>query len=120
MLEACHAADAGRSAQARHESYHHLVNAFPRAEWVARCERAGFRALEWIPIVSGSAGWLALLLDQLWHIERRDGGELGDGIAVRLLDTPNRSSGLRCMFEGLLDMSMGAPEHAGLILWLER
>ncbi len=120
LLEACHAGDAGRSAQARHESYHHLVNAFPRAEWVARCERARFRALELMPIVSGSAGWLFLLLDQLWHIERQGGGEFGDGFAARLLDTPNRTSGLRSMFEGLLEMSMGTTDHAGLILWLEK
>jgi SAM-dependent methyltransferase len=120
LLEACHAADAGRSAQARHESYHHLVNALPRAEWVARCEQAGFRALEWMPIVQGSAGWLFLLLDQLWHIERQTGGEFGDGLAARLLEIPNRISGLRRMFEGLLDMSIGAPDHAGLILWLEK
>jgi SAM-dependent methyltransferase len=120
LLEACHAADAGRSAQAQHESYHHLVNAFPLSEWVARCERAGFRALEWMPIVQGPVGWLFLLLDQLWHIERQGGGEFGDCVAARLLDTQNRTSGLRCMFEGLLDMSMGAPEHAGLILWLEK
>jgi ubiquinone/menaquinone biosynthesis C-methylase UbiE len=120
LLEACHAADAGRLAQARHESYHHLVNAFPRADWVARCEQAGFRALEWMPIVSGSAGWIFLLLDQLWHIERQGAGEFGEGFAAQLLDTPNRTSGLRSVFEGLLDISMGAPEHAGLILWLEK
>jgi SAM-dependent methyltransferase len=120
LLEACHAADAGRAAHARYESYHHLVNAFPRAEWVARCERAGFRALEWMPIAQGSAGWLFLLLDQLWHIERQGGGEFGDAVAGRLLATPNRTSGLRCMFEGLLDISIGAPDHAGLILWLEK
>jgi ubiquinone/menaquinone biosynthesis C-methylase UbiE len=120
LLEACHAADAGRSAQARNESYHHLVNAYPLAQWVARCERAGFQAVEWMPVAQGSAGWLMLLLDQLWHIERPGGGEFGEGVAARLLDTPNRGLGLRCMFEGLLDMSMGAPDHAGLILWLKK
>ena len=49
-----------------------------------------------------------------------DPHEFGDRFAAQLLDTPNRTSGLRHVFEGLLDMSMGAPEHAGLILWLER
>jgi ubiquinone/menaquinone biosynthesis C-methylase UbiE len=120
LLEACHAAEAGRSAQARHEAYHHLINALPCAQWVARCERAGFRPLEWTPIAQGPAGWLFLLLDQLWHIERQGGGEFGDCIAERLLDTPNRRSGLRRMFEALLDMSMGASDHTGLILWLEK
>ncbi len=119
LLEACHAAEAGRAAQARHESYHHLVNAFPCAEWVARCERAGFQAREWTPIVQGPAGWIFLLLDQLWHVES-DGGEFGDGFAARLLETPNRTVGLRRVFQGLLEMSADSRDHAGLILWLEK
>src|SRR6185503_4285502 len=39
LLAACGAETAGRAAQARHESFHHLVNAFPRDEWVKHCER---------------------------------------------------------------------------------
>lgn len=69
--------------------------------------------------MQGAAGWVFLLLDQLWHVES-DGGEFGDGFAARMLDTPNRSSGLRRVFERLLDMSAGSPDHAGLVLWLEK
>jgi SAM-dependent methyltransferase len=119
LLTVCDARVSGRAAQLRHQAYHHLVNFFPRDEWIARCERAGFRARQWAPMVAGSAGWVFLLLDQLWHMETA-GGEFGDRFAATLQAIPKHAHGLRRMFEGLLEMSEGAQEYAGLVLWLEK
>lgn len=119
LLAACSADEAGRAAQIRHESYHHLVNAFPRDEWVARCEDAGFRATSWTPIVQGASGWSFLLLDQLWHMER-DGVEYGEGFAAHLLNTANHVDGLRKIFEGLLEMSPAGSDYAGLVLLIQK
>ena len=119
LLMACGADAAGNAAQARHESFHHLVNAFPRDQWVALCERAGFRVTEWTPIVQGASGWVFLLLDQLWHMER-NGAEFGERFAARLLETPNHVSGQLRMLEGLLEMSAPEADYAGLILRAEK
>jgi SAM-dependent methyltransferase len=119
VLDASGAGDVGRAVQRRHEAYHHLVNAFPVDEWFSRCERAGFRLHEWTPIVAGPAGWVFLMLDQLWHVERT-GGEVGEEIMAWFESNPKRAAGLRRIFEGLLDLAADAPDYAGIVLLAER
>jgi SAM-dependent methyltransferase len=119
LMAACGAAEAGNAAQARHEAYHHLVNPFPLAEWVARFERAGFEAVEWVPMIEGAAGWTFLLLDQLWHMPQGV-GEFGERMHRALVETPDSVAGNRLIFDGLLSMSRDSLEHAGLVLWLRK
>jgi len=119
LLTACGAAEAGRTAQARHIAYHHLVNPFPLTEWVSRFERAGFEPLEWVPIIEGPAGWTFLLLDQLWHTEV-GASEYGERMHRALVETPDSVAGSRLIFEGLLNMSRDAHDYAGIVLWLKK
>jgi SAM-dependent methyltransferase len=121
LLTACGAPALGADTQQAHEAYHHLVNPFPRAEWVAKLERAGFTVEDCRPIVEGPAGWTFLLLDQLWHVRVRAGqAELGDDFASTLQGLPNHAAGVRKMFDGLLEMSAGAGDHAGLVWWARK
>ncbi|HEX5214041.1 MAG TPA: class I SAM-dependent methyltransferase [Vicinamibacterales bacterium] len=115
-LAAAGAPERGRAAQARHEAYHHLVNPFPQAEWLRRVEAAGLQVRTTAPIVNGAAGWVFLLLDQLWHLERQKAGDVGGEIRGWFETAPDRTEALRRVFEGLLLMSAGADDHAGLVV----
>ena len=118
LLSSCGAAEVGRAAQDQHEQYHHLVNAFPVPAWIARIEAMGFRVRTWTPIVSGAAGWLFLLLDQLWHVTSANGG-IGDQFGAWLHAQPDRGPALRGVFEGLLTLGRDRPP-AGLVVFAER
>jgi len=115
VLEASGGGDLGARVQRSHEAYHHLVNPFPIDEWIRRVEHAGLKVTEATPIVNGPAGWIFLLLDQLWHVERA-GGEVGEEVGAWLEHNPHRTAGLRRIFEGLLRMAVDAPDHAGAVL----
>ncbi len=119
VLDAAGAGDLGARAQRNHEAYHHLVNPFPLDEWIRRTQAAGLDVRESTPIVNGPAGWIFLLLDQLWHAERR-GGEVGDEMIAWFEGNPHRGPGLRQMFEGLLTMAGEAQDHAGVVLLAAR
>ena len=120
ILEACGVPGRGSVLQANHEAYHHLVNAFSRDEWLTRLRRAGFRVREWSPIVWGPAGWVFLLLDQYWHLERGT-DEWGSVLGEHLRQIPGHAAGLRKMFEGLLDLSEAHDrEYAGVVFLAER
>jgi SAM-dependent methyltransferase len=113
------APELGQTVQSGHERFHHLVSAFPRDEWAARLARAGFRPRAWAPVLSGMAGWLCVLLDQYWHVER-DGLECGPRLHAYLERTPRHREGLRKMFDGLLEMSADATDAAGLVIVADR
>ena len=119
-LTAAGAPDLGRAAQARHEAAHHLVNPFPKAEWLRRVEATGLRVQTTAPIVNGAAGWVFLLLDQLWHLEREKAGDVGDQMLGWFETAPGRALALRRVFEGLLMMSADADDHAGLVVVASR
>lgn len=114
LLDRAGAGPLAATAQRRHEAYHHLANPFPASEWIRRSETAGFRIEECTPIVSGAAGWIFLLLDQLWHVERGE-GEVGDEMISWFQSQPARPSALRKMFEGLLEMGESS-SPAGIVV----
>ncbi len=120
LLAACAVDDAMASrAQRNHEDYHHLVNAWPVEQWVARLAAAGLTPTEWSPLMQGAAGWSFLLFDQLWHMPQPE-GEFGDQFAAHLLTLPDLALGTRQMFEGLLTLSSPESPYAGLVVCATR
>jgi ubiquinone/menaquinone biosynthesis C-methylase UbiE len=119
MLRAAGASDRASAVQRQHEAYHHLVNPLPVDDWVEKITRAGFEVSEVTPIVNGPAGWVFLLLDQLWHLPR-GAGEFGEVMAPFFQRTPNYVEGTRRVFDGLLEMSEGSNEFAGIVLYATR
>jgi len=119
LMSVCGAEEAGRLVQQRHETYHHLVSALPIPEWCDQLSRSGFRMVGTVPIVSGAAGQSSLLLDQLWHVEH-DGSEFGTKMLTWIQLVPGSSSGLRQIFAGLLELSQGSTEHAGVVLFARK
>ncbi len=113
VLTMCGAAAAGRRVQVQHEEYHHLVNALPIETWTSRMDRAGFQLQQWTPVADGVAGWMFLLLDQLWHVPT-DGAEVGTELEARLSLATRRVPALRKIFAGLLELDTGLP-RAGVI-----
>jgi SAM-dependent methyltransferase len=115
VLSACATPEIADRAQQVHRDYHHLVNALPLADWVTRLAAAGLATEEWSPLVQGPAGWIFLLMDQLWHMPQPD-GEYGEQFMTTMRTLPNLEAGSRLIFEGLLELSPSGGTPAGLVL----
>ena len=115
VLTICGAADAGRRVQMQHEEYHHLVNALPIETWLSRMDRAGFQVRQWTPLADGVAGWMFLLLDQLWHVPT-DGAEVGTELEGCLSLATHRVPALRKIFAGLLDLDTSLPPAGAVVV----
>ena len=71
--------DAAMALQKDFLDYHHLANPLPVDEWV-NCLRAGLIPEERIPILPKHNSGIWLLMDCLWHVKCKNGGEMGDVI----------------------------------------
>jgi len=115
VLTMCGAANAGRLVQMQHEDYHHLVNPLPIETWLSRINRAGFQVRQWTPLADGVAGWMFLLLDQVWHVPTDD-AEVGTELEGYLSAATRRVPALRKIFAGLLELDMGLPAAGAVVV----
>jgi SAM-dependent methyltransferase len=95
--------------------YHCLANPLPVAEWVQAFSRAGLTAEEHVPILPLYNGGAFLLMDNLWHVKRAAGGEMGDDIYPFLSKNPAFPAAFRKIFEGLLEMEMDWLDCCGAV-----
>jgi SAM-dependent methyltransferase len=103
MLRAAGDPDRAAAVQRNHETYHHLVNAFPVEGWIQRLHAAGFEMVEHIVVLPELTGRLFLLADQLWHLTTAD-KECGDELYRYFSGIDRFHDGLREILGGLLLM----------------
>jgi SAM-dependent methyltransferase len=103
MLRAAGDPDRAAAVQRNHETYHHLVNAFPVEGWIQRLQAAGFEMVEHIVVLPELTGRLFLLADQLWHLTTAD-KEYGDELYRYFSGIDRFHDGLREILGGLLLM----------------
>ena len=113
----------GKALWESYKAFHHLVNPLPREEWLDKVARAGFRVLEFWPIVPEPFARVFLFFDEFWHIPQPEGGgEAGDMLHAYLSDMTRYEAGLYHILYGLWTLEPPTPqgEGAGLVVWAER
>lgn len=95
--------------------YHHLANPLSVGDWVQSFRKVGMVVDEHIPILPKVNSSIWLLMDALWHVKQRDGGEIGDVIFPFLSASENFPSAFHRMFEGLLEMETDWQDCSGAV-----
>jgi SAM-dependent methyltransferase len=106
--------------QAEYLNYHNLVNVLPPESWTMHLANAGFEILEHIPIVPEITSQLFLLLDQLWHLQRPQKGELGEDLQNYLKLIPHFPRAFRDVYAGVLTMEQDWSVGSGAIFVARR
>lgn len=101
-------------------NYHHLANPLPVAEWLDCFGRAGLITEQHVPILPRNNSGVFLLMDNLWHVKRAAGGEMGDVIFPFLSATPNFPGAFRKMFAGLLEMETDWQDCSGAVFLVRK
>jgi SAM-dependent methyltransferase len=96
-------------------AYHNLANPLPPEEWEQKFTAAGLLVEQHIPIVPMFSSGLFLMIDNLWHVKRRRGGEMGDTIMPFLSANPNFPQGFRDVIAGLLHMERDREDCSGAV-----
>jgi SAM-dependent methyltransferase len=100
--------------------YHHLANPLSVDAWQQSFTRAGLLIEEHIPILPIHNSGIFLLMDNLWHIKRNVGGEIGDDIFPFLSTNSNFPSAFRKVFAGLLEMEINWQDCSGAVFLVRR
>jgi SAM-dependent methyltransferase len=100
--------------------YHHLANPLSVADWTKSFERAGLIPVEHIPILPKHNSGLWLLMDSLWHVKHRDGGEIGDIIFPFLSVNAKFPGAFRKVFAGLLEMETDWQDGSGAVFLVRK
>lgn len=100
--------------------FHHLVNPLSIIEWSEHFIRAGFTLKQHIPILPKYNSGMFLLMDNLWHLKQKKGGEMGDLIFPFLAETANFPSAFRKIFAALLEMEMDWQDCSGAVFMLHK
>jgi SAM-dependent methyltransferase len=95
--------------------YHHLANPLSVKEWANSFERAGLVPEAHIPILPKHNSGIFLLMDNIWHVRRAGGGEIGDVVFPFLSVNPNFPSAFRKVFAGLLEMETDWQDCSGAV-----
>jgi SAM-dependent methyltransferase len=111
---------AAKTLEAQFIEYHHVVNPLTFNEWIERFTDAGLVVEHHFPILPKYSSGLFLLIDQLWHVSRPEGGELGDIIFPLLRKTKDFRAGFRKMFEGMLDLESDWVECSGAVFCVRK
>ncbi len=112
--------DAATALQKEFLDYHHLANPLPVEDWANSFKRAGLIPEEHIPVLPKHNSGIFLLMDNLWHIKKGTGGELGDVIFPFLSANPNFPSAFRKVFEGLLEMETDWQDCSGAVFLVRK
>ncbi|SAL51118.1 methyltransferase type 11 [Caballeronia sordidicola] len=100
--------------------YHHLANPLTIDEWTKSFERAGLAVEALVPILPRINSGIFLLMDSLWHLKRKSGGELGDIVYPFLSANANFPAAFRKVFEGLLDMETNWQDTCGAVFVIRK
>jgi SAM-dependent methyltransferase len=101
--------------QANFMDYHHLANPLQVASWAESFNKAGLVLDHHIPILPLFNSSIWVLMDSLWHVKRRTGGEFGDVIHPVISANPNFPSAFRKIVEGLLEMEQDWTDCTGAV-----
>lgn len=104
--------------QANFVEYHHLANPFRVDLWTEHFNKAGFTLESHIPILPRYSNALFVLMDTLWHVQRKEGGEFGDVIYPFLSSNLQFPSAFRKILEGLLEMEQDWSDCTGAVFSL--
>jgi SAM-dependent methyltransferase len=96
-------------------AFHKLANPLTAREWRSRLVAAGLRVQTHVPILPRFNTAAFLLADSLWHVRRRDGGELGETIHRALASSPTFAPGFRQILAGLLTMETDWTDCSGAV-----
>ncbi len=95
--------------------YHHLENPLRIDVWTEQFNKAGLVVETHIPILPRYSSGLFVLMDTLWHVKRKSGGEFGDLIYPLLSSNPQFPSAFRKVVEGLLEMEQDWTDCTGAV-----
>ncbi|MEM1239924.1 MAG: class I SAM-dependent methyltransferase [Cyanobacteria bacterium P01_H01_bin.26] len=95
--------------------FHHLMNPLSLGDWKDSFIRADLVPENHIPIVPKHNSGLFLMMNNLWHLKRIEGGEIGDVIHPFLLGNSNFPSAFRKVFEGFLEMETEPNDCSGAV-----
>lgn len=107
--------DSANNVLADFSRYHHLANPLSVENWVAEFERAGLVVEHHIPILPKNNAGMFLLIDNLWHIRRSDGNEIGDDIFSYISKNKNFPRAFRKIFDGLMEMEDDLGDCCGAV-----
>ncbi|SCB59655.1 Methyltransferase domain-containing protein [Rhizobium aethiopicum] len=111
---------AAKKLQSDFMAYHHLANPLRVHAWVDAFNRAGLVVEEHIPILPRFNSGIWVLMDSLWHVQKKMGGEFGDVIHPILASNPMFPSAFRKIFEGLLEMEVDWTDCTGAVFAVKR
>lgn len=101
-------------------AYHHLANPLSVDKWAESFRQAGFITEEHIAILPKNNSGIFLLMDNLWHVRRKNGGEVGDSIYPFIASNANFPSAFRKIFEGLLEMETDWSDCSGAVFLIRK
>lgn len=107
--------DAAKALQKDFLNYHNLANPLSVGEWLKSFNRAGLVPEEHVPILPKFNGGIFLLMDNLWHMKREGGGEMGDVVFPFLSTNPKFPRAFRKVIEGILDMEIDWQDCCGAV-----
>ncbi|NTF33468.1 class I SAM-dependent methyltransferase [Rhizobium skierniewicense] len=107
--------EAASQLQADFLEYHHLENPLRVDVWTEEFNKAGLIVESHIPILPRYSSGLFVLMDTLWHVKRKTGGEFGDLIYPLLSSNPQFPSAFRKVVEGLLEMEQDWTDCTGAV-----
>ncbi|MBY3515013.1 class I SAM-dependent methyltransferase [Rhizobium laguerreae] len=111
---------AAKKLQSDFMEYHHLANPLRVDAWVDSFNRAGLFVDEHIPILPRFNSGIWVLMDSLWHVQKKSGGEFGDVIHPILTSNPKFPTAFRKIFEGLLEMEVNWTDCTGAVFKVRR
>ncbi len=111
---------AAQKLQSDFMAYHHLANPLRVDAWVGAFNRAGLFVEEHIPILPRFNSSIWVLMDSLWHVQKKSGGEFGDVIHPILASNPKFPVAFRKIFEGLLEMEVDWSDCTGAVFNVRR
>lgn len=112
--------DAATALQKDFLDYHHLVNPLSVEEWVNSFKRAGLITEEHIPILPKHNSGIFMLMDTIWHVKHREGGEIGDIIYPFLSANAKFPGAFRMIFEGFLEMETDWQDCSGAVFLVRK
>ena len=120
LLIAAGYAETAEKTQIEFENYHHLANPLTANEWLQRFSAAGFNTEEHIPILPKISSSMFLLLENIWHLKKLNGGELGEQIHNHISTISTFPSSFRHILRGLLEMDPNPKECSGAVFLLKK
>ena len=95
--------------------YHHLANPLSAAEWQRKFIHAGLVPEQHIPILPKFNSGIFLLMENLWHVKRSTGEEMGETIFPFLSANQNFPGAFRSVVAGLLEMETDWQDCSGAV-----